>query len=93
MPTKPWFDWAAAPGFVVNGLKREELIAANMTTDEIAGHIGVDTLGYLSLDGMLACVNPPRSQYCTACWSGEYKVPVDVPQSKFSFERDQLKMF
>jgi hypothetical protein len=31
--------------------------------------------------------------YCTACWSGHYKIPIDHPQSKFDFERDQLKMF
>ncbi len=32
-------------------------------------------------------------QYCTACWSGEYKIPIDHAESKFSFERDQLQMF
>jgi hypothetical protein len=42
---------------------------------------------------MLSCVKFDRSDCCTACWSGEYKIPVDQPTSKFSFERDQLKMF
>jgi amidophosphoribosyltransferase len=71
----------------------EELIAHNRTVDQIASFLEVDSLAYLSLDGLLACMKRATSEYCTACWSGHYKVPVDQPQSKFSFERDQLKMF
>src|SRR3954466_7355572 len=51
---------------------REELIAANYTTDEIAQHIGVDSLGYLSLDGMLASVPAGPNGFCHACFSGDY---------------------
>ena len=71
----------------------EELIAHNRTVDEIKDFLEVDSLAYLSLDGMLACMEKSKKHYCTACWSGEYKIPIDQPQSKFSFERDQLKMF
>ena len=71
----------------------EELIAHNRTVEEIKDFLEVDSLAYLSLDGMLACMNKSKRNYCTACWSGEYKIPIDQPQSKFSFERDQLKMF
>ena len=71
----------------------EELIAHNRTVDEIAQFLEVDSLAYLSLDGLLACMKMPTSEYCTACWSGKYKIPIDNPQAKFSFERDQLKMF
>ena len=71
----------------------EELIAHNRTVDDIRDFLEVDSLAYLSLDGMLACMNKTKNNYCTACWSGEYKIPIDQPQSKFSFERDQLKMF
>lgn len=71
----------------------QELIAHNRTVEQIRDYLEVDSLHYLSLEGMLACLDGPTSQYCTACWSGNYKVPVDVPQSKFSFERDQLRMF
>jgi amidophosphoribosyltransferase len=70
-----------------------ELVAHNRTVEQVRDFIEVDTLAYLSLEGMLSCVTTPRKDCCTACWSGEYKIPVDVPQSKFSFERDQLKMF
>jgi amidophosphoribosyltransferase len=71
----------------------KELIAHNRSVDEIRKFLEVDSVAYLSLDGMLSCMNMGREQYCTACWSGQYKIPVDHPQSKFSFERDQLKMF
>jgi amidophosphoribosyltransferase len=71
----------------------EELIAHNRTVDEIRDFLEVDSLSYLSLDGLLACMRRPADDYCTACWSGRYKLPIDQPQSKFSFEREQLKMF
>jgi amidophosphoribosyltransferase len=70
-----------------------ELIAHNRSVDEIAKFVEVDSLAYLSLEGMLACVKTPAKHCCTACWSGHYKIPVDQPTDKFSFERSQLKMF
>jgi amidophosphoribosyltransferase len=72
---------------------KKELIANERTVDQIRQFLEVDSLAYLSLDGLLSCMKLPREHYCTACWSGQYKIPVDEPQSKFSFERDQLKMF
>ena len=71
----------------------KELIAHDRTVAEIAKFLEVDSLAYLSLEGMLGCLKHPKEQYCTACWSGDYKIPIENPQSKFSFERDQLKMF
>jgi amidophosphoribosyltransferase len=61
--------------------------------EQIRQFLEVDSLGYLSLDGLLSCMKESKENYCTACWSGEYKIPVDHSQSKFSFERDQLQMF
>lgn len=71
----------------------EELIAHNRTVEQVQQFLEVDSLAYLSLDGMLACMKHKQENYCTACWSGEYKIPIDHQQTKFSFERDQLKMF
>ncbi|MCR4339755.1 MAG: amidophosphoribosyltransferase [Gemmatimonadaceae bacterium] len=51
---------------------REELIAANFTVEEIATKLGVDTLGYLSLDGMLRAVPKGPNGFCHACFSGDY---------------------
>jgi amidophosphoribosyltransferase len=53
----------------------KDLIASNHTVEEIRKHIGVDTLGYLSLEGMLSAVSQPADHYCTACWTGKYPVP------------------
>jgi amidophosphoribosyltransferase len=64
---------------------REELIAANMTTDEIAAHIGVDSLGYLSLDGMLESVPDGPGGFCHACFSGDYPTPPPTDPDKLRF--------
>ncbi len=53
----------------------KDLIASSHTIEEIRKHIGVDSLGYLSLDGMLSTVSAPRENYCTSCWTGKYPVP------------------
>jgi amidophosphoribosyltransferase len=70
-----------------------ELIAHNRTVQEVGEFLEVDSLAYLSLEGLAACMKGKPDDYCSACWSGQYKVPIDQPQTKFSFEREQLKMF
>jgi len=55
---------------------RTELIADSNTIDEIRRFVEADSLAYLSLDGMLRSVSGPRDSYCTACWTGEYRVPM-----------------
>jgi amidophosphoribosyltransferase len=64
---------------------REELIAANMTTDQIAAHIGVDSLGYLSLDGMLQSAPDGPSGFCHACFSGDYPTAPPTDPDKLRF--------
>jgi amidophosphoribosyltransferase len=61
---------------------REQLIAANLTVDEIARHIGVDSLGYLSLDGMLESVPDGPDGFCHACFSGDYPTPPPADPDK-----------
>ena len=53
----------------------EELIAAQMTHEELVRHLGVDSLGYLSLDGMLTSMPEGPGGYCHACFSGDYPIP------------------
>ncbi|MEK6799239.1 MAG: amidophosphoribosyltransferase [Planctomycetota bacterium] len=72
---------------------QKELIAFTRSEDEIRKFIGVDSLHYLSLDGMLSCVKMPRDQYCTACFSGDYPINVVEPVEKYALERGQLRMF
>ena len=55
---------------------REELIAATHSIEEVRAFLGVDSLGYLSLDGMLRAAGS-TSRFCHACFSGAYPVPVD----------------
>jgi len=60
---------------------REELIAATHSIEEIREFLGVDSLGYLSLDGMLRA-SGPNTEYCHACFSGSYPtaIPGDLVQ-------------
>ncbi len=58
---------------------RDELIAANHSVEEIRDYLGVDSLGYLSLEGMLAAAGQPpgaASRFCHACFSGHYPTPI-----------------
>jgi len=61
---------------------REELIAATHSFDEIRDYLGVDSLGYLSLEGMLAAAGGPDRGFCHACFSGDYPTfsPEDLVQ-------------
>jgi amidophosphoribosyltransferase len=64
---------------------REELIAANHTLEEIRSSLGVDTLGYLSLDGMLNAVPRGPDGFCHACFSGDYPTPPPTDPDKLRF--------
>ncbi|HJP87173.1 MAG TPA: amidophosphoribosyltransferase, partial [Gemmatimonadaceae bacterium] len=64
---------------------REELIAANMSIEEITQHVGADSLGYLSLDGMLESVPGGPSGFCHACFSGDYPTPPPADPEKLRF--------
>ncbi len=71
----------------------EELIASARSVDEIRAFLGVDSLAYLSLEGMLAAVAEHAESYCTACFSGRYPIPIDGAFRKDAFERHQLPLF
>lgn len=71
----------------------EELLANNRDLDQIKDFLGVDSIGYMSLEGMLSCASMPADHYCTACWSGKYRIPIDIALNKFTMERYQLLMF
>ena len=56
--------------------RRDELIAARHSVEEIRSFIGADSLGYLSLDGMLRALEGDEASFCTACWTGNHPVPL-----------------
>jgi amidophosphoribosyltransferase len=72
---------------------KEELLANNRDLDEIRKFLEVDSVGYLSLEGMLSCAALPADHYCTACWSGKYRIPIDIALNKFTMEHYQMTMF
>lgn len=55
----------------------EQLIASSASVEETTKYIGADTLGYISLDGMLAIEGLPEIGFCDACFSGNYPISVD----------------
>ena len=54
-----------------------ELIAGKMSTEEIREYLGADSLHYLSIEGMLSAMGKDPSDFCTACFSGEYPIPIE----------------
>lgn len=64
---------------------REELIAANLDQEQIRRHLGVDSLGYLSLEGMLNSVPDGPHGFCHACFSGDYPTPPPTDPQKLRF--------
>ena len=56
---------------------KKELIAATHTIDEVRGYLNTDSLGYLSLDGLRACMAGDGDGFCDACFTGNY--PVAIP--------------
>jgi amidophosphoribosyltransferase len=72
---------------------KEELLANGRDMKEIREFLEVDSVGYLSLDGMLDCAKLPNDHYCAACWSDKYPIPIDVTVNKFMMEHYQLHMF
>ncbi len=65
-----------------------ELIAASHSTEEIREFIGADSLGYLSIRGVLSALELPYERFCFACFDGRYPVPVpyDPGERKFALE-------
>ena len=71
-----------------HGSIERELIAATHSVEEIREFVGADSLGYLSVQGVLAALDLPYEQFCFACFDGRYPepVPYDVGERKFMLE-------
>ena len=72
--------------FGVDMATRKELIASHKSVEEIRQFIGADSLGHLSLDGLMKSVNLPRDSFCTACFTGDYPIPVQLEMDKLALE-------
>lgn len=89
----PPTEWPCFYG--VDTPQRDKLLAANMTEDEMCAYLGVNSLKFVSLDGLYRAVgeaegrNAARPQYCDACFSGDYPVkPSDMIASGFEMKTD-----
>jgi amidophosphoribosyltransferase len=69
--------------------RRQELIAATHSLEEIRKYVAADSLGYLSLDGLLKSVNGRGTSYCTSCYTGKY--PVAFPRDHSGYLQLTLK--
>lgn len=75
---------------------RDELLAARMNVQEMQDYIGVDSLAYISIDGLYRAVSGVARdnggpQYCDACFTGDYPVPL-IDQDGESISTDQLSL-
>jgi amidophosphoribosyltransferase len=59
---------------------RAELIANGLDVDGVRRSIGADSLGYVSLEGLVAATEQPKSRLCRACFDGEYPIPLPAPE-------------
>jgi amidophosphoribosyltransferase len=67
---------------------REELIASHQSVESIREYLGADSLGYLSLQGLLDAVgDPQQNRHCTACYTGQYPTP--LPNGERTIDRRQ----
>jgi len=72
--------------FGVDMATYQELIAAYKTVPEIRDYIGADSLGYLSVAGLIKAVALPQDIFCLACFTGEYPIPVQLEMDKMALE-------
>jgi len=72
--------------FGVDMATRQELIASQKSIPEIRDFIGADSLGYLSIPGLVKAVALPKDVFCMACFTGDYPIPVQLGMDKLTLE-------
>jgi amidophosphoribosyltransferase len=70
---------------------RQELVAADLSVEQIRAFVGADSLGYLSQAAMVRATGAPESDFCRACFDGEYPIAVPEDAGKFVLE-DRLSL-
>ena len=79
--------------FGVDFATRDQLVAHERTVEEIRRFLGVDSLAFLSHDGMLSVMKHDDASYCTACFSGDYRIDVEHPVAGEVVSKEQLGIF
>ncbi len=72
--------------FGVDMASRWELIAAQKSVEGVREYIGADSLGYISIDGLVKSVGLPKNSFCMACFTGDYPIPVQLQMDKLALE-------
>ena len=72
--------------FGVDMATKPELIAANMTVEDLRDYVGADSLGFLNPDALIDSVGLKRNTLCLACFTGEYPIPVQLEMDKLALE-------
>ena len=63
---------------------KKELIASSKSPEQIRDVLEVDSLSYLSIEGLLKCVSPNKDDYCIACFNGDYPIPVEQAENQLN---------
>ena len=82
--SSPPVKWPCFYG--IDFASKAELIANGLDVDDIRAAIGADTLGYVSLNGLVAASEQPKSRLCSACFDGNYPIPVSELMGKHVLE-------
>jgi amidophosphoribosyltransferase len=69
----------------------KNLLANQFTADEMGKYLGVDSIGYLDVAGMVRATELPVNEFCLACFNGDYPVPTDPELDKFIIERRKTR--
>lgn len=75
--------------FGIDTPERKELVGAVKTVDEICEMIGADSLGYISVKGLIKSIHKGHNELCVACFNGNYPIEVPKSASKFMFETNK----
>ena len=69
----------------------KNLLANQLSAKQIREYLGVDSIGYLDIDGMVRATGLPKDHFCLACFNSDYPMPVDPELDKFIMERRQAR--
>jgi amidophosphoribosyltransferase len=72
--------------FGVDMASKKELIASDKSVEDIRELVAADSLGYLSIEGLVRSVGRPRENFCMGCFTGEYPIPVQLEMDKLVME-------
>jgi amidophosphoribosyltransferase len=86
--SSPPYKWPCFYGMDTGS--RTELLAADLTVDEVRDYLGCDTLAYLELDRLLRATGAAGAGFCTACMTGNY--PIDVPVKLGSPDLEEIDL-